>query len=283
MYKHRLCLGLLGNPEISENDQIRLFAETGFDGFFSGWSRNADISSLRQTADETGMMFQSVHAPFTLMADLWTKSGRTHEALNELISCLRDCADNSVPVMVAHAFIGFEDHSPTSFGLDNFGAVVSEAQRLGISIAFENTEGEEYLAALMKEFAGCKNVGFCWDTGHEMCYNHGRDMLSLYGDRLIATHINDNLGIKDNDGQITWLDDLHLLPFDGIGNWTDIAARLDRHGFSGPLTFELGIASKPGRHENDAYGRMDFRDYITEAYMRACRVASLRKMPSGTH
>ena len=44
----------------------------------------------------------------------------------------------------------------------------------------------------------------------------GKDMLELYGDRLIATHINDNLGVSNSDGKIFRTDDLHLLPFDGI-------------------------------------------------------------------
>lgn len=44
-------------------------------------------------------------------------------------------------------------------------------------------------------------------------------MLDKYGDRLIATHLNDNLGVSDFDGKVTWTDDLHLLPFDGIIDW----------------------------------------------------------------
>ena len=83
------------------------------------------------------------------------------------------------------------------------------AKERGVKVAFENTEGEEYLEALMDNFKDDDTVGFCWDTGHEMCYNHSQDMLAKYGDRLIATHINDNLGISDYDGKITWLDDLH--------------------------------------------------------------------------
>ena len=91
--------------------------------------------------------------------------------------------------------------------------------------------------------------------------------------RLIATHINDNLGILDFSGSITWHDDLHLLPFDGIGDWADIVRRL--RGFDGPLTFELSTISKPDRHENDKYARLSPEEYIAEAYSRACRVAAL--------
>jgi len=276
LYRTQLCLGLIGLPGLSPAEEVRLFRQIGFEGFFAGWSSGCThIPALRKAADETGMLFQSLHAPFGHMADLWKGGEHLQDAVDELTGCLRDCHDNGVGIMVAHAFIGFEDHTPTEMGLSLTEPIVREAENLGVQIAFENTEGEEYLAALMEHFRGSKHVGFCLDTGHEICYNYSKDMLSLYGDRLIATHLNDNLGIRDFSGQITWIDDLHLLPFDGVADWHGIAARLNHHHFSGPLTFELTPVSKPGRHENDAYGRMSPEDYVTAIYNRACRVATL--------
>lgn len=108
-----------------------------------------------------------------------------------------------------------------------------------------------------------------------MCYNRSKDMLALYGDRLSATHINDNLGIKDYNGAITFKDDLHLLPFDGVKDWGELTKRIQMCGYDGELTFELNLVSKPDRHENDIYGEMPFERYLTEAYKRACRVAAL--------
>ena len=102
-------------------------------------------------------------------------------------------------------------------------------------------------------------------------------MLALYGDRLFHTHLNDNLGVSDYYGRITPRDDLHLLPFDGIADWLEITRRLNRHGYQGVLSFELNNVSKRDRHENDAYGRMTPEEYLTQAYMRACRVAALKE------
>lgn len=168
-------------------------------------------------------------------------------------------------------------HTPTEIGLRNFEELVKEAEECGVKIAFENTEGLEYLDALMEHFKGNDTVGFCWDTGHELCYNYGEDMLARYGDRLIATHINDNLGISDYDGVIVPTDDLHLLPFDGIADWDDIVKRLNKHNFNDILTFETGIMSKKGRYENDVYKEMPIQMYLAEAYKRACRVAALKE------
>lgn len=276
MYKAKLCLGLSDQFKLPFDEQIRLFRKVGFEGFFVDWAEGLDISSLRKVADEEGMIFQSIHAPFEKMDAMWEPMETTETAIDELIRCLHDCKDNGVPIMVTHAFIGFEKHNPSDFGIENFGKVIEEAEKLGVKVAFENTEGEEYLAALMEHFKGSPVVGFCWDTGHELCYNRSKDMMSLYGDRLLGTHLNDNLGIRDYEGKITWIDDLHMLPFDGIADWQGIVRRLNKYGFNDILTFELNTLSKPDRHENDPYDRMSPVDYITAVYIRACKVAYLK-------
>ena len=275
MYPYKLCLGTNDSLGLETIDQIGKFSDAGFSCFFTGWSERTDVKSIKSFANEIGMLYQSIHAPFAMMADIWKEGESAEKAVNTLCACLRDCAENEIEIMVAHAFTGFEDHSPTPEGIENFSRVIIEAEKLGVKIALENTEGEEYLRALMEVFKGSKAVGFCFDSGHELCYSRGEDMLSLYGDRLLATHFNDNLGISSRDGSLTRADDLHLLPFDGIADWNGIAKRIRTSGFEGPLTFELTRKSKPSRHDNDKYMRMTADEYIAEAYARACRFAAI--------
>lgn len=275
MWKRKLCLAAhYGCLDVRE--QIALFRAVGFDGFFTEY--NAHLKEYRETADRCGMYYQSVHAPYVRMNLLWRDCAEAVDARDELIRCIDDSADAGVPTVVAHAYIGIGEKKidvPNETGLSNFSRVVERAVKRGVKIAFENTEGEEFLAALMKHFENVSCVGFCWDTGHEMCYNHFEDMTALYGDRLIATHLNDNLGISDFCGSITFLDDLHLLPFDGIADWQSIAGRINRCGYGGELTFELNLGSKPGRQDNEKYKKMPFGEYVTEAYARACRVCAM--------
>lgn len=278
MWKEKLCLGLSESFDISEQEQIRLFKEIGFDGFFCQHFEGKDLRVLRRIADEDNMIFQSVHAPFFKMRDIWYDEEKSVYAIKELNECIEKTADIGVPIVVMHAYIGFEQHpSIPEKGLNNIDLLVRKAEDLNVKIAFENTEGEEFLSTVMKRYEGNSSVGFCWDTGHEICYNKSNDMMSLYGDRLLCTHINDNLGIKDYNGEITYIDDLHLLPFDGVVNWQDVAERLVLSGFKGELTFELNKKSKGGKTYNDVYTKMEIKDYIVEAYKRACRFAYLKK------
>lgn len=276
MWKQTLCLGLIKGFELEPLQQLRLISSAGFDGFFAVWNHPGQLDELAQEAKALGLIFQSIHAPFHKARDMWDAGEAGEAALQELLDCLTDCKRLQVPIMVTHVYKGFDIEPPNEVGADRFGKVIEAAQAAGVKIAFENVEGEEHLDLLFDRYGHFEHVGFCWDTGHELCYNHSKDMLQKYGDKLFATHLNDNLGISRADGTIFWTDDLHLLPFDGIADWDNIAARLDKHSFDGPLTFELSVASKPGRHDNDHYSQMTPEQYFAQAYARACRVAAKR-------
>ena len=74
---------------------------------------------------------------------------------------------------------------------------------LGVKIAFENTGRLDYLDAVLNAFKEYDNVGFCYDSGHQLCYTPDTDVMELYGNRLICTHLNDNLGVSDFEGKTT--------------------------------------------------------------------------------
>ena len=272
-----LCMNIGKGFNAPYTQQIGMLKAAGFDGFFMSYTSEEEvIHACAAHARASGMIFQSLHAPFTRMKTMWDGSEEEAEAaLNELLHCLDICAEEKIPLLVVHAFIGFEDHTPTAAGIERFGRLVAAAEKTDVLRAFENTEGEEYLDALLKFFRHSPAVGFCWDSGHEQCYNHSQDLLKKYGDRLLCTHINDNLGIRDHEGKITWLDDLHLLPFDGVIDWADAAKRLRKCGYKGALTMELNLKSKPGRHDNDKYAAMPLEQYFAECYARLCKIARL--------
>lgn len=276
MWKKQFALSLSRASGIPFVDQLQMVKDAGFDGFFVICNPDVDMEELATKAKELKLRFQSVHAPWDMAAELWHADAQTaRKGVQKLCQCVDHCVSCDVPILVVHPFVGFERHDVTEQGLECYGQVVDYAREKGIKIAFENVEGIAFLDALMTHFEKDDTVGFCWDSGHEMCYNHSQDLLARYGHRLLCTHLNDNLGIKDFEGNITFLDDLHLLPFDGVADWQDIVKRLHGCGFEDILTFELNLTSKPGRHENDCYRQMPFAQYLAEAYKRACRVGRM--------
>lgn len=275
MYKQKLGISVGNTYKVKTEEVIKIVADCKFDAVSPEWSPEYDIEKIAKTAYENGLTLQSLHAPFGGSASMWgDDKDAADDALKQLLTSLEDAKNYNIPILVAHTWIGFENlPKPSDTGFSNYEKLVNRAEQCGVKIAFENTEGDEFLEALMNHFKGCDTVGCCWDSGHEMCYNHSEDLLGKYGDRLIMTHVNDNLGISRFDGKVFWTDDLHLLPFDGIADWDYNAKRLKKCPIPEFLNFELNIQSKPERHENDKYARMPLEEYFTEAYIRACRVA----------
>ncbi|MBR5868256.1 MAG: sugar phosphate isomerase/epimerase [Clostridia bacterium] len=275
MWKQKLGISLGNHYAIPTPDVVTLVGNTGFDAISPEWEPEADLGTIVNTARDRGLALQSLHAPFGRAADMWNPDPSVHtSALQEVLAALEAAAKYEIPVLVVHTWIGFEyDFDAACLWFGAFDALVARAGEVGVTVAFENTEGQEYLFALMEHFKGESAVGFCWDSGHELCYNHSLDLLGLFGDRLAVTHLNDNLGISRFDGTTFWTDDLHLLPYDGIADWADNVARLKTCRKLEYLNFELGLHSKPGRHENDGYGKLPLEEYFAEAYKRACRIA----------
>ncbi len=275
MYNQKIGISIGNNYSIPTQDVIKIIKEVGFDAISPVWESGEKLTQTVATARELGLELQSLHAPFNRAAAMWSKDESIYTPVRaELFECIDFCEDLNIPVMVVHTWIGFDykfDKDLLCYG--NFDELVAYARARNVKIAFENTEGIEYLWALMEHFKDDETVGFCWDSGHEMCYNYSEDLLSRLGDRLIMTHLNDNLGISRFDGKIYWTDDLHLLPYDGIADWDYNIARLKKARHMPILNFELGIKSKPNRHENDIYEAMTLTEYFTAAYIRACKIA----------
>lgn len=270
-----LALGC-GFAGITAEEEIKTLAELGYDAVFTGWARGDYLKNIAEIIKENGLIHQSVHAPFGKIEKIWDAGDDGEAVLNELIDCVNDCADVGVSIMVCHVWKGFgdEDHR-SEVGVERFKKLLDRAAEVGVKIAFENTEGEEYLELLKEKLWSHPAAGFCIDTGHEMCYNYSRDMITKYGanGKLIATHINDNMAITGE--KITWLDDAHLVPFDGVGNWQGIADRLNTVGYDGILMSELTVKNKPERTVNSIYDGMDFKTYAAYVYERLTKIAEM--------
>lgn len=280
MAEKRRLLGMamdFGRGEVSADKRLGYIAEAGFDATFCGWSPNSDLAATAALIKKHGLILQSVHAPFNKVNLLWSRKKEGNEVLDMLCRCVDDCAAVGAPIMVCHVWIGFGRQRPNMTGIKRFTALLDHAHKMGVKVAFENTEGEKYLELVRDCLFSHPAAGFCIDTGHEMCYNYSRDLITKYGadGKLIATHINDNEGITGKT--IFWLDDAHLLPFDGVGDWQGVADRLSAVGYDGILMSELTTKSKPGRNTHDIYADLSCRDYVFLAYERMARFAELMK------
>ena len=245
---------------------IALLKNSGFSAVSPTWTSEGALSAIAACVKEQGMIIQTLHAPPKGIPVLWQEDEtQSAELFATFLKCIDMCEKYHIPTLVIHGWQGHNytfPSEPLYFG--NFDRIVSYAHAKGVAIAFENLEGEEYLAALMERYP---DAGYCWDSGHDSCYPHKLDFLKEFGHRLIMTHLNDNPGPGDPSVPLTSAVDRHYLPFDGILDWEVCMQRLKAANPQKILNFEFKI--KPG----DRYAHLPLEQFITEAGIRAKKIA----------
>lgn len=118
------------------------------------------------------------------------------------------------------------------------------ASKLGVGLAFENMADvdnkrrfavtADELNAIVDSF-NSEYVGACWDFGHgNRVFADQPAQLIKLGDRLKATHVDDNVGKED----------LHIIPFFGTTKWHDIMKTLHEIDYKGDFNFELASCKR---------------------------------------
>jgi len=169
--------------------------------------------------------------------------------------------------------------APTDAKMTAIRRTMQEAARYanqhGVRIALENMHYPSYLnhgviRTLLTEFDS-EVVGVCFDTGHGNCLPNGLDFAGEFNDRIIAIHLNDNLGpvnnnITDEDASAG---DRHTLLYSGTVNWADVADVLCKSPYftveGGPINMEVGHRRHPEIK--------DINDFLDRAYEKGMQFA----------
>ena len=241
-------------------ERFALIRSAGFTSVMLWWGGEFDETAgeyLRHPAlaRRYGLAVENVHLPYITSNELWT--GGAYETL--LLEGIRHCAEQDVPVLVAHVSEGEAPPPPTQRGIDTLLRAAELCQRLNVRLALENVRQTHHVETALAR-VDSPMVGLCYDIGHArlIC---GRDhsLLSRYANRLMALHLHDNDGSADQ----------HRLPFEGDVDWLSFSAHLSQSSYHGALTLEVD------RQDWENASRPPAEAYLAEAYAAACRLEAL--------
>lgn len=178
------------------------------------------VHTIASLKEQYSLTYNQAHAPYS-------KSG---ELLHPLLDrSFEICKTLEIPILVIHPVPG-----AVAQNVAEFTPYIRRAEQQNLILAFENLNDEGELTEIddlveLVDQLDSPSAGICWDTGHaHMC---GHDLvldIQKMGKRLIATHIADNHGKRDE----------HLLPFFGTIEWERVITALQQSGFTGELSFE---------------------------------------------
>ncbi|MCL2378319.1 MAG: sugar phosphate isomerase/epimerase [Defluviitaleaceae bacterium] len=242
-------------------ERLQLIKSAGFDATGLWWSGD-DKNNQPDMTRKIGLKIDNIHTPFNNPHQLWLDGIDGEDYKNMLISCVEDCKIHDISVAVIHLTSFKENVGVSDIGLKRIGKIIDIAEKMNIKLAFENIKTLEHLSAVFETFSS-PNIGFCYDSGHENFMHPNEDCLNLYGDKLIALHINDNFG----DG------DTHVLPFDGTIDWQDKMRKLKQCKDVDYFTLEVDWNRN---HEKCViYHNLSAKDYLELAYKKSVQLLEL--------
>jgi len=255
---------------LSDEEYIKKIKDLGFDCVFSScYKDEASHVALAELLSKYGIEYETVHAPYKNINNMWLEGEGGEAMFGELIACVNNCSAANVPYAIVHLSSGLTPPPITDLGRARFTKVVEHAQKKNVIIAFENQRRFANFSWALETFGAEDSVGFCWDCGHESCFTHGKEFMPVFGDRIVCTHIHDNSGLFNED--------MHLIPFDGQINFNRFAEHIRNSGYQGSLMLEV-IANENKKHGYDYYSSYTHDEYLAKA---ANAVKMLRAMVDG--
>ena len=259
----KIGINLDAYPNIPDEEYVARIAELGFETTFCMTRDDEALAKRKELLDQYGITCETLHAPFRKINDMWRSDSRGENSLNELKESVDKCAIVDSHILVVHLSSGANPPTLTEIGRMRFDALIQYAMRKNVCLAFENQRRLDNLAWVMENYRDNPCVAFCWDCGHENCFTPRWEYMPLFGDRLVCTHIHDNMGPTKDE---------HLIPFDGNNDFARKAELLKKSGFEGSLMLELS------RNSSDRYTDLSWEEYSQRA---ADAAKKLRAMVDG--
>ena len=233
-------------------DAIHRTAAAGYDGIdiwggrphaFVGDHTERELLSLRRLIASEGLGVASfIPAQFRYPTSLCSSLPAIHRAsiryIQESIETASALGAPVVSICPGHTLYG----QSKAGGLERLREAVWEiceyAGRHGMQIAIEPADRYETdllnTCAETAEFIqgmGCQNLGILLDNGHALVVGESSvAVLHQLGGQVFHIHIDDNNGLRDQ----------HLVPGDGVFDFTPFIAALNAAGYQGYLGAELG-------------------------------------------
>ena len=213
------------------------------------WQEQVD--EIRNEAERLGCVFSQSHPPYRRGRE-GTFATAEEEAFFRAMS-LRALEITAMlgakwtvihPVMDVTADINDVD-AHVRYNQQMFAREAELAAKLGVGLAFENMfDGDqrrfgstaEDLIAIQDSFHS-DLIGVCWDVGHaNRMYRDQLKPIRRLGSRIKALHIDDNYGTAR---------DMHLLPYEGLIDWSKVMRALHEIGYDHDFAFEHALNPTP--------------------------------------
>ncbi|WP_427338776.1 sugar phosphate isomerase/epimerase family protein [Caloranaerobacter sp. DY30410] len=202
--KNKIKLGVFSwfGYDLPLVDCINMIKNIGFDSTMLWWEEelfSKDGEEQLNKIRNIDINIENLHVPYYECNLLWSNDKiERKDIVDKHLRWIRGCNKYKIPMIVMHLTRGYDLKSVNEYGLYSLEKIVSEAEKYKVKIAIENTRKDEFVEEIL-ESINSPYLGLCYDSSHANLWSKNNSyLLDKYKDRVIALHISDNNGKKDN-------------------------------------------------------------------------------------
>lgn len=206
-----------GYSEISKEQRAELIKDGGFDCVITSQDerfneQNGDINFQVELFKRYGLKLSSLHNQYITseLPNFWLDNEIGDKLERNLIKDLETAKQFGFKCVVVHMMGTYNE-----IGKERLKRVLSKCEELDVPIAIENIDYQHPFIDIFENFSS-PYLKFCYDSGHNNCFDKEFNYLEKYGDKLICLHLHDNDGTADQ----------HTLARFGTIDWENIAKNL---------------------------------------------------------
>lgn len=202
-----------GTPE----ERLQITKDAGFNFVCFGKSMFDGTGINPEMCARVGIGFDNIHLSGSGTTKIWSPGEEGDAIAERYCKEIQEATSYGVHTGIVHVTWGVKPvpDAPGNIGLARFAKIAECAEKYGFTVAIENSAYPEHLYKVLDNITS-PAFGHCYDSGHRNAFAPREDFLGKYGDRLVATHMQDNEGKRD----------LHIMPFDGTIDWNTLAVQL---------------------------------------------------------
>jgi len=242
--------------KIKNKQRAKMIKDAGFDCVITTADKrfdkqNGTIRKQVKLFKKVGLKLSSLHMRYNdpELKNFFENNKIGDQIEKDVIKDLKVAKKYGFTCVVVHMKEEFSD-----IGVERLKRILKVCEELDIPLAIENID-YQYLFVKIFETIDHKYLKFCYDSGHNNCFDKYFDYLEKYKDKLICLHLH------DNDGS----DDLHTLNKYGNIDWEDVAKKLAKCNEVN-LDYELLMNVK---------GAFDAERALKECYKQACELENM--------
>ena len=247
--------------EYDKNKMFEDIKNAGFDSYMTSsdkrfFFQSGNLKFQTNKTQELGLYKDSLHSTYKTenLPFFWKKGIKGHCILKGLIKDVKLARKYGFKYLVVHL-----EGEISDVGIRRMEKLLKVAYRYGIVIAIENlVHNREILDKLFTTFDS-PYLMFCFDAGHENCFEGQMGVLEQFAHRLVCLHLHSNDGTRD----------MHTLNKYGNVNWERIAKVLAGLKNCDELVLDYELIMRY-RTESDTA-----QSVLKECYNQACELEKM--------